>query len=83
MDLLKHLIFHVRNLEVLERIVVEKPHQINSLRRAGDNYNLFMFQECFFKKVEDSILYRHELRLKEVASFLNHQNEVLENFFEE
>ena len=83
LDLLKHLIFHVRNLEVLERIVVEKPHQINSLKRAGDNYNLFMFQECFFKKVEDSILYRHELRLKEVASFLNHQNEVLENFFEE
>ena len=31
LDLLKHLIFHVRNLEVLEKIVVEKPHQINFL----------------------------------------------------
>ena len=58
-------------------------HDTSPLRRAGDNYNFFMFQECFFKKVEDSILYRHELRLKEVASFLNHQNEVLENFFKE
>ena len=58
-------------------------HNTSPLRRAIDNYNMYMFQECFFKKANDTDLYRYELQLKEVASFLNHQNEVLNMFFEE
>ncbi len=58
-------------------------HDTSPLRRACDNYNIFMFQQCFFKNIDDPVLYRYELRLKEVASFLNHQNKVLEDFFEE
>lgn len=58
-------------------------HNTSPLRRAIDNYNMYMFQECFFKKAKDSDLYRYELQLKEAASFLNHQNEVLNMFFEE
>ncbi len=58
-------------------------HNTSPLRRVCDNYNMYMFQECYFKNADDKDLYRYELFLKEIASFLNHQNEVLNMFFEE
>ena len=58
-------------------------HNTSPLRRVVDNYNMYMFQECFFKNANEKDLYRYELFLKEIASFLNHQNEVLNMFFEE
>ena len=38
LDLLKHLIFHIRDLEVLEKILIEKPHQINFLDETAFSF---------------------------------------------
>ena len=61
-------------------MILNSPIHQNPEQKA---FFVVIFFSISLTKAKDSDLYRYELQLKEVASFLNHQNEVLNMFFEE